>query len=1146
MQDPSADNTSESATPEASPAESSGGSAAGFLFSGLSLSHKKPTADAAPPSSSSAFSFVAPTAAEQPPPPTPAPEKDKTVGRQSLISSAFSFLSGAGGSEANGRTDTPADGEAEGAGQDHPPPAPAAVSASASDSRGDERPSPFSFATAATIAARPTPAADGVIPQTHPHATDTRRKKTRRANLPGYAARAPHSQPPSLPPSLPSSQPPSLPSTSPQLHPEPPPSAASTHTLDTSSVKSDDRGDQGGGAGGRPPPPPPPRVASMSVTPLTFTHSRPQPPQHPSPMSSPSLSAAVPPEQQQQQQVKPTAVKPAVVPPSESTSQQSEPPPTPPPPPPPPPPSITSRTSSPTASPLPREEGTESGSWGGGGGGRAREVEQEATLAGVQYWMQARTARSLKAHQDLIQQQQQQAMRNHTLTQEIATLKEQVGQTEVEQNRLVEEEQFEEAEKLDAKIIDIKAKVAAKLDSMASASEAQQRIASQLLEITEAQLKLTERAQSRLKELLVQEEADLSTQGGRDEERLAGEAHRIQVEEQRIAMARGHIERDHTHSQEEIAQVEAAIDSQTGDHRKERDDAAEQKRTVDAEIIELERQLAEKRAHQKQLGEVIEACDIRIHAIRSKFEKQLHRIQDNERRILEAKEDLKADEAQLEHQKAALENDRAMSKKNLQRLESDLERLRSEGLSMCKRASHLSTHLQHRRRWLSQGAKHQMELAAVRSKVEQSTAEAQKLAAALSKQEALSTNLRSQLSTITARLPILDAEKKVAVSQRAFKEAGRITNEIKSLEEEQQRIQTELAGLGDDIESLREHLRSCREREERAQSELAEAEERADRLEIEVTKKRWSGLLSLIRTSPDPLEKQTLEAEVDVCRTTIRLLAEKYNMTDEGTPSEHDRTPSPSSHSPQHGGSRVDVLMEETHAEEADTEEKDKEGEAEEGKESKEQQQPAPPAPSPAEAPAAAAAAGEEGEKTDAEGGAVVDWDEVKRRRGEIEAAIAERERSVAEHEGRLEEAVAGEDFDAAAEIDEQISDIKTELERLREELAAVPSPASPVAQPPPPPPPPPPDDTHTQPAQTNHPETGEEGEHQATEAAAAKAAAAAEEEQPAESCNGQPREQPANDEALEVSPDAGGQDDDDNEQEGGGGEEGGVPTSKA
>ena len=115
--------------------------------------------------------------------------------------------------------------------------------------------------------------------------------------------------------------------------------------------------------------------------------------------------------------------------------------------------------------------------------------------------------------------------------------------------------------------------------------------------------------------------------------------------------------------------------------------------------------------------------------------------------------------------------------------------------------------------------------------------------------EAAIENLEEELSSIEIRVPMLEAEKKTAASQRDFKAAGKASKEIKDALARKEQCEAELAG------EARERKRAAKEELSKAAALLAEKKSIAADKGKEAGMKQMSSLKEKIKELKTILEK---------------------------------------------------------------------------------------------------------------------------------------------------------------------------------------------------------------------------------------------------------------------------------------------------
>jgi len=506
-------------------------------------------------------------------------------------------------------------------------------------------------------------------------------------------------------------------------------------------------------------------------------------------------------------------------------------------------------------------------------------LQRAFNAACVRQWLEDRLDDSDKEQFNLLEAQASCLSASQKMADNIAEFRQQLAEIEAEQNRLCDAEQFEEADALDAAIQELKDKISKELEEVALGAKKMITFAESLLSLTRDRVVTANQAFDRA-EVLQKEGAEaFQKTEDRCHRHLQAEEARIEAERKRMDLAQSHIEKDSQNLKEEWQQVTEAIDQQTTEDTAERDKAALERAALDEEIQELERRLSQKLEQRKSLTEVVDSCDIRIACIRAKFEKQLGRLEGKQKRLEEAQREVEVDSQQVQQMEAELGKERqALREQELQH-QDQMKDIRRASRELRKQRWFLSTIIQRRVVWQRLMEPYRDSLNEARQKWEQSTQKCAELSTSSMSQEAEAAKLRSQIDATAQALPGLEAEKKLAVASRSFKEAGRLTEEIRRREEGKKKFEQELESLQAGLASAREELAACRQGEQDAQEELLSVEEKCAFEELRVLRHQVCDLEDLRKSPSLGASAQRLYSkEVEVLKRQQEHLSKKYGV----------------------------------------------------------------------------------------------------------------------------------------------------------------------------------------------------------------------------------------------------------------------------
>ncbi|KAL9187888.1 hypothetical protein ACHAXT_006266 [Thalassiosira profunda] len=272
-------------------------------------------------------------------------------------------------------------------------------------------------------------------------------------------------------------------------------------------------------------------------------------------------------------------------------------------------------------------------------------------------------------------------------------------------------------------------------------------------------------------------------------EQFAATSQRLSHESERLARDVRNIERDEGVLKEEQDELAKTIGEETRDVDEQRAAASTKLDEVNQTIADLRAQLMEAEAAAFDLATEIKAHDQSIDAVKSKYARQIGRLAKKEQSVTEARADWESERASVAKAQAAHEAVVAAHAEDMLRKERLLGDIKAESAAATEFEEIVSGAFADVAGLNGEGAVG--EGADEVLKYEAAVSEAnQNLVAA----EAHLQDLEEELSAIEVRVPVLESEKKAAAAQRDFKAAGKASKEIKDALARREECAAELAG----------------------------------------------------------------------------------------------------------------------------------------------------------------------------------------------------------------------------------------------------------------------------------------------------------------------------------------------------------------
>ena len=362
---------------------------------------------------------------------------------------------------------------------------------------------------------------------------------------------------------------------------------------------------------------------------------------------------------------------------------------------------------------------------------------------------------------------------------------------EAQQAVAVEEEDFEAADRLGSVIEQHTKEKETQADVRRGIQSAIVKLDEEGMAASKAVVECFVETRSKLAE--VQNEVDSRSKEEEVQSQMASMSKRLSSESERLANEVKNIERD----EQALSDEQQELDDQIGEETKEFDDKCKVANSklvaVNTIIVELRKQLAEAEAEGFDLSMEIKSYNHSIDNIRSKYSRQLGRLEKKSQSVKESRADWTSEKESIEKSKIAHEAMMVAHSEEMIARERIIDEIKVECEAARELEEVMSTAFETSARGMSNGDMGDDSSSADAEvlKYEAVVNEANQNVIAA---EANISNLQEEVNTIIIRIPILEAEKKNAASKRDFKAAGQASKDIKDALARKEQCEAELAG----------------------------------------------------------------------------------------------------------------------------------------------------------------------------------------------------------------------------------------------------------------------------------------------------------------------------------------------------------------
>lgn len=468
-------------------------------------------------------------------------------------------------------------------------------------------------------------------------------------------------------------------------------------------------------------------------------------------------------------------------------------------------------------------------------------------------------------------------------------------EVEAQQHHAVEVEDFEKADALNGAINSVK--------HMISLTESDSRkVEGELVAFVKAkeksfanQLKSTRGTLRELEKFRTDQEMDRSSLQKELKKYESNQSEQLQFEAERIDTEMHHTTVDLKRIVAEKKEIETTIADQCSTEFELQAKLLKEQEEVEEEVRELERKLALKRERVQEIQVAIDEAQHDIDVVRGRYSRQLKRIADREEGILKTKTEVESDGQQLVHQREEFKNRIGQYEVDISTIGKRITAVRKEMRAAALLASVLEVQETRREQTIVRKRQHAAELSTLNDAVAVAEQSFTMLRGQYDEQDKSLSFHRNAIASAEAMIPRLEQEKKTAASQRNFKEAARISKDIKALEKDRSTAEEMVEVVEMELQDLQERI-SKRETEfEEKKEELKKMEKQ---LELNSLQELWKEAKHL-RSSLRKLEKCKTEgvaadngidfrssalllvqAEYDACMVQVDALEKKYGVPD--------------------------------------------------------------------------------------------------------------------------------------------------------------------------------------------------------------------------------------------------------------------------
>jgi len=501
------------------------------------------------------------------------------------------------------------------------------------------------------------------------------------------------------------------------------------------------------------------------------------------------------------------------------------------------------------------------------------ELEQSLT----KHW---KNVESLNVEQKELQQ------RHADLEKQVRSLEHKVIDCEHQQQKFIDEEDFEKAEHLNVQLEDLRLKIE-------HCKSEQIRVIHARQTLEERRVKFTEESSNRIHDF-ISKIRDLQKENMRDHGSDIDDELRVVAEEEDVlvgALERAeevlrHIESDLAQVEEQKSAIDQEIEAETEDVQQVKRAELERRTVLEFERDDLIQKLRAKESELEACAQRISLADSQIAESTKHFARDLRRIKEKKDNIIHDRSIREKDRDSIKAKQRELDQRKKMLLVREERFKELVASITGEIGNAEETVKRMNDYNSNWQKWISQESEFRSNIEQDLVKLSDLKSYMDSLSEKINNAESDIVSLESLISSIDIRLPQHQAEKQVAIKAKNFKDASRITQTMKDLEGEK-------LCHSDKIQFLQGEISECRKEQARVAVSIEEEEKLAKDAELSLQKhllsicrdrvQHYQEILEHLENSSinHGAEKEVILGELSAVEKDVQFIVSTYGIDDQ-------------------------------------------------------------------------------------------------------------------------------------------------------------------------------------------------------------------------------------------------------------------------
>jgi outer membrane murein-binding lipoprotein Lpp len=403
---------------------------------------------------------------------------------------------------------------------------------------------------------------------------------------------------------------------------------------------------------------------------------------------------------------------------------------------------------------------------------------------------------------DIIIQQQKLMQKKNDMDKEIANMKKKLVNYEKQLNEAAEKENYEEADRLETIIKQLKANLKTLESDSENCYSQYNEFESEKQQLYSSEEALIDDFIKMLERLLIKKTDEMDRYQESSLTVQRNDRTYIEEESEKLKLNKNTLDMDFKHIEEQARAVNENLEKQTKEYNEEGRQLSDRKQDLEETIARIKEELRQKENELKDVSQSLDSITTKVGNIKQKFQGSLDGIKQKKEAILLNEREYEKDMKHLNGYKETSEKNTKVYSQNIEKYKNMMENMRKMKFEFRKDVQTITEQNRKRDLYLKMYSESLNELKSGRLAIITCEEDIENLSLKIKSLQSEIFDCNSKKNSALLKIPSLEKEKKDFAAQRLFKDAQKVSETIKEVQGQIDSFDREAAEKNDQEKSL--------------------------------------------------------------------------------------------------------------------------------------------------------------------------------------------------------------------------------------------------------------------------------------------------------------------------------------------------------